>query len=353
MVGEKISAENEKHEEKNPWEKMAEDAPPFAGEAQEAEKPDKLYRGVTLTWDHFINSSYNVFEDDLYPPNAHRVDEKGRKTVGDGNEYGVYMTTNEKMVDAAYGRMALHGEGSALEHDVSLGNAVGRIREPKIFITYEIDPKKADIRRPFITQSLEGHYNNGFEGEEWIADVVPKEAYRVRSVGISGDFLHDPEAFDPDSKHLDDKITNRFEERKGHLEYFAETLLTAIPEHQRRTIGNDDKALFRDLFGDGGAVYAMPNAIKADTADGMAHYLLTVNSLNTPEKLDLRCLRTIEKYRKGLDKEASVADLVNLIQSDIDRRRQKLLEKGRNPNDTLFRDEEAILAQIRQKVSRQ
>ena len=59
------------------------------------------------------------------------------------------MTTNEKMVDAAYGKAALNGESNVLEHDVSLGNTVGRIREPKIYITYEIDPQKADVRQPF------------------------------------------------------------------------------------------------------------------------------------------------------------------------------------------------------------
>jgi len=346
MVGEKITAENEKHGEKNPWEKMAEEAPPFAGETREAKRPKELYRGVTLTWDHFINSTYNPLGgEDLYPPNAPKIDELGRKVVGDGNEYGVYMSTNEQMVDAAYGKLGINASGNPLAHDITLGRTIGRIREPKISITYKIDPKKVEIREPFNTF---GHYNNGFDGEEWIADVIPSNAYELRTVGISGDFLHAPDKFDPKRKNLEERIIRRFEERKKHLEFFAETILTAIPD-KRDDIGSTDRELFCELFGDNGAVYAIPNLIRTENAAEMTFYLLASNSRDVPNNLDLNLLRQIKKYEKSTGEDASIDVLSATIVSDIERRRKKRMEKGLPVDQMTFAKEQHLLDQIAYK----
>ncbi len=58
------------------------------------EKTKKLYRGINVSRNELKDSK--IFkQDDMYPFRELYVDEEGRKIVGDGNEYGIYMTDNK------------------------------------------------------------------------------------------------------------------------------------------------------------------------------------------------------------------------------------------------------------------
>jgi hypothetical protein len=50
---------------------------------------------------------------------------------------------------------------------------------PKCGIVVEVRTDNLPIRKPEISEVLKGVYNNGYEGDEWIADQVPKSQYRV------------------------------------------------------------------------------------------------------------------------------------------------------------------------------
>ncbi len=58
------------------------------------EKPKKLYRGINVSRSK-LNNSKIFQQDDMYPFHEPYVDEEGRNIVGDGNEYGIYMTDNK------------------------------------------------------------------------------------------------------------------------------------------------------------------------------------------------------------------------------------------------------------------
>ena len=70
------------------------------------EKPKVLYRGVTISYDLLKDFHFDGYP--LVPPNEPKIDAQGRKTVGDGNEYGVYMTDNFAMADYAYGNLMIN-----------------------------------------------------------------------------------------------------------------------------------------------------------------------------------------------------------------------------------------------------
>src|SRR6185369_6233412 len=55
--------------------------------------PDTLHRGVKLPYDEF---SPDALSSDLLP-GSDGVDENGNRVVLDGNEYGVYMSTNPQV----------------------------------------------------------------------------------------------------------------------------------------------------------------------------------------------------------------------------------------------------------------
>jgi len=55
---------------------------------------------------------------------------------------------------------------------------VNHITLPSCGIMVEIDTDGLEIRPPKIRSSLDGVYNNGFEGDEWIADEISPKHYR-------------------------------------------------------------------------------------------------------------------------------------------------------------------------------
>jgi hypothetical protein len=164
---------------------MNEEPVPFnSNELKEVKKapsrPDTLYRAFTVNPEDI---SLEMFTRPLVP-GTQAVDDPSR--IGDGNERGVYMSTNPYMVEKVYasgGRV----EGNFIETPryVDRGGQENGIVLPVCGVVLEVDTEGLDIREPKMVPALIGHYNNGFEGYEWIADEIPPEHYKLRSLVFS------------------------------------------------------------------------------------------------------------------------------------------------------------------------
>lgn len=150
--------------------------------------PNDLYRGVTIPVDSF---GEHIFGADLTPGGPPKHDAQGRRIVADGNEYGVYMTDNRDMAETSY---ASPRHGTPIPDSPQFhwrGSPQSVLEAPTVGVLYQIDPNWLwDLRAPFITSSLNGVYNNGFSGDEWIADSVPARHHRVVALRLGPDTLH-------------------------------------------------------------------------------------------------------------------------------------------------------------------
>lgn len=147
-----------------------------SGSNDETLKPEKLYRAFTVS----VNDlSLELLQKPLIPGSGVDLEQS---TMKDGNELGVYMTTNETMANTAYA----HSRDSIECPRYNSGYGVTNVVElPKCGVTVEIDTAGLDIRRPKITPRLMGVYNNGFDGDEWIADEIPPSNYKVVRLTLS------------------------------------------------------------------------------------------------------------------------------------------------------------------------
>lgn len=233
---------------------------PFAGDKANAEQnnetakpPKNVYRGMTMPYETFARLD---FESDLVPNEPPIIDEKGRKVVGDGNEYGVYMTDNEQLAIDTYGNPD-HNHGKTLGTVRLFGGENLTISEPSFGVIYKIDTENTDIHKPWITDYLKGHYNNGYQGEEWVSEHIPKENYEVSSITIGNDILHDKENMSNATK---EEIKARYEERKHHLERLCSDIGQSLPPELRFLPKRDLVKKLKEIYGDGGTAYENQSA---------------------------------------------------------------------------------------------
>ena len=134
------------------------------------QKPQTLYRAYRINPNDLEE---RIFSQTIVPMNASPED--STKTT-DGNELGVYMSTNQTMTEQAY---AISGKNSRLETErYNSGRGfMNHLEVPGLGVVLKIDTEGIEIREPEISDALKGHYNNGFEGREWIADEVPSTNY--------------------------------------------------------------------------------------------------------------------------------------------------------------------------------
>ena len=149
-------------------------------------KPKYLYRGVIVSEN--ILKTKPLFGVDLVPPNPPKYDEQGRKTVGDGNEYGVYMSDYKEVATNAYAAVRM-SDGTPLNSNVRIGDRFLKVAVPAVGIVYKISTDGLDVHKPWITSELKGHYNNGFMGDEWIAERIPVSNYVVEKVIVGEEIL--------------------------------------------------------------------------------------------------------------------------------------------------------------------
>ncbi len=188
----------------------------------EAKRPEKLYRAFTI---HPSNLTLELFKKPLQQGSG--LDPE-TKTRSDGNESGIYMTTNKSMADRAYAHSShlmkcpRYNSGRGIMDFIEL---------PNCGVTVEIDTAKLAIRKPKITPALTGVYNNGFSGEEWIADDIPPSSYKVSRLTLST-HSNDRDRLVVDVEHPDElepaisKIKTAYEEKLAAANKFVAFLNT-------------------------------------------------------------------------------------------------------------------------------
>ena len=215
----------------------------------ESEKPPKyLFRGITVPFETFSGLD---LDGDLVPNKPPIINERGRETVEDGNEYGVYMTDNEQMTKDVYGNPD-HKTGKEIGTIPLLFGDKIKITEPYIGVIYKIDTEGTDVHRPWISDALKGHYNNGYEGEEWVSLNLPKDSYEVSAITIGSDILHDKEDCTSKTK---EEITQRYAERRQHLERLYSDLGQSMPKDLKTLTPFMLKRRLKELYGDDGLAY--------------------------------------------------------------------------------------------------
>ena len=296
-------------------------------------KPAFLYRGISVSAEIFKELEIHG---DIEPAAPPKKNEEGKDIVSDGNEYGIYMTTNHTMAKDVYGNT--HHFGSTYNPEclfVDRYNNQQRLRYPKVGIVYEIDTRNLAIKKPWISKQLEGHYNNGYGGEEWITTtsetvkkhIIPKESYRITDIVVGYDLLNDQVKLDI-SNLSDEEIKSRvleiIERRKIGYELFLDQVHTFPPE-QRRKI-ESKMPIYKKLFNakDGLALYDYSECDITNIHDTISFLMQQVYQKDKTN-LDFESLDLLMKISM---KSKSTEQLPETIQSFIDEFNNKI----KNPN---------------------
>ncbi len=270
-------------------------------------KPSVLYRGIKVNYNSLQNFKFSGV--DLKVNYAPIIDQYGRKTVTDGNEYGVYMSDNLHMVTSAYGE--LHHDGLPIYNNLSIYNE--RIMIPSVAIIYQICTEGLDVRKPFISDQLKGHYNNGFQGDEWITDFVPADNYTLYRVRIGSDILHDAENIDlSKTDDISEQVKQKLEMRKYRLETFANAMEKMSPM-KRNAIGGDELNILKSIYGKNGLKYINEESLITSNVDGMLRYLMAKTFKQNESDIDFQTIR----YINGLKGQAiSIDSIIEILKND-------------------------------------
>ncbi len=270
-------------------------------------KPSVLYRGLKVDYNSLQDFEFSGV--DLRVNYAPIIDQYGRKTVIDGNEYGVYMSDNLSMVTSAYGN--LHHDGIPIHNNLTIYNE--RIMIPSVAVIYQINTDDLDIRKPFISDQLKGHYNNGFQGDEWIADIVPANNYTLYRVRIGADILHDAEDIDLlRTENISKQVKQKLEMRKYRLETFANAMERISPM-KRNAFGRDVLNILKSIYGKNGLKYINEDSLITNDVDGMTRYLTTKTFKQNESDIDFQTIR----YINGLKGQATNIDsIIEILKND-------------------------------------
>ena len=270
-------------------------------------KPSVLYRGIKVDYKSLQNFKFSGV--DLKVNYAPIIDQYGRRTVTDGNEYGVYMSDNLHMVTSAYGD--LHHDGLPIYNNLSICNE--RIKIPSVAVIYQISTEGLDVRKPFISDQLKGHYNNGIQGDEWITDFVPADNYTLYRVRIGADILHDAENIDlSKTDDISEQIKQKLEMRKYRLETFANAMERMSPM-KRNAIGRDELNILKSIYGKNGLKYINEDSLITSNVDGMLRYLVAKTFKQNESDIDFQTIR----YINGLKGQAiSIDSIIEILKND-------------------------------------
>lgn len=270
-------------------------------------KPSVLYRGLKVDYNSLQNFEFSGV--DLKVNYAPIIDQYGRKTVTDGNEYGVYMSDNLSMVTSAYGD--LHHDGIPIHNNLSIYNE--RIMIPSIAVIYQINTDGLDVRKPFISDQLKGHYNNGFQGDEWIADIIPANNYALYRVRIGADILHDAEDIDLlRIKNISEQVKQKLEMRKYRLETFANAMERMSPM-KRNVLGRDELSILKSIYGKNGLKYINEDSLLTSDVDGMLRYLVAKTFKQNESDIDFQTIR----YINGLKGQTiNIDSIIEILKND-------------------------------------
>lgn len=206
--------------------------------------PDTLYRGIVIPT---ADVSQRLITANLRPGTRKEMPD-GSVAVLDGNEYGVYMSDNPHMTEVAYASPRHNTDALDEYPDLKFGHGNNVLGEAKTGVLYEIDTRGLQVRKPttgFFLKS--GHYNNGFQGDEWIAEEIPSEKVSIKKLILGADALHVAEEWEPGRsayKILDAirAVREAREQRLGGLRLLGESLST-MPQWKRRDPHHVQKAI--------------------------------------------------------------------------------------------------------------
>lgn len=319
--------------------------------------PETLYRGVVIQYDKL--KDFKFYGVDLVPYGEPIIDENGRKLISDGNEFGIYMTDNPIMVSSAYG--SVHGVGTCLSREIKIGRSSEFIAIPDVGICYAINTNGMSVREPWISSVLMGHYNNGFDGHEYITDKIPSQNITVTRIQIGSDYLHEEELIDvTDIQKAEETTKKKLEDRKKRLvEFlkFAETL----PPQKRKFLGASEKRLFKDIYGENGVKYMKEDDIDLFHVEGILTQLLFTQYHNSPDNLDFQTLLYIEQLKDRLANSKnpnSINSLLELIQTDISSNLEKKAafikrknEEGEIANTAMFETKNLLFTNLSRQIT--
>ncbi len=170
---------------------------PFYDDNLTSTNPRFLYRGMKF----FTNQNMDyAFDQDIPMPTVLTTDENGMKCVMDGNEYGIYMSSNPE-VGTFYATPNFH-DASTIGKPIQLGMDRKTIGLPAVGILMRVNTQNVSIKEPKmgIMKSL---YNNNMPGKEWIATQnIPIANVMYQKIIIGPDLLHDAKVYDEVSPSL-------------------------------------------------------------------------------------------------------------------------------------------------------
>lgn len=302
---------------------------------------EKLYRGVCVDAGVFENLALGDKDIALnYEP---IINENGEKTVKDGNEYGVYMSDNKNMVEDAYGKVHTFGEAvSTVKYRGLDGGLPKSVTKPKVSVIYEIEPTNLpNLRKPKITSVLEGHYNNGFAGDEWICDYIPKENYSVTRICIGYDSLFESETIDVQGKSPKDiksLVEDEVSKREENLKEFA-SILETLPDLKRNNLKVD---IFKYLLGHENVAHLDVKNFKPETEEDKIKFLMASEYQNNGYNPAVDYLFDMKKRMENVKLNAGLSDVFNGLLAEINSR----LENNQFPNEkveTSFKDRKSMI----------
>ena len=284
------------------------------------EKPPILYRGVKIRYELLKN--YEFIGKEMKPPYPPQFDEEGRKIVGDGNEYGVYMTDYDIVARDAYAAVSIN-DGTPLNNTVMFGYDRSITMLPSVGIVYKINTNGLDVHIPRIASYLKGHYNNGMGGDEWIAESVPAENYSIDTVELGEDTLHKSEMLDVTNIELMKiELLRKIEQRKERLELF-EKKIEEIPRHERYILDSSKIETLKSIYKLNGIMDVNIDSFEPQTTSDYLKYLMAVTYSKNKENIDFNTLCYIQTLNRKLKKETSIYDVIEMINKDIENKDEK------------------------------
>lgn len=296
-------------------------------------RPDVLYRGIVVNVKDLFDMK---LEGELmYPFHKPLIDKYGRKTDADGNEYGIYMTTNLNMAEDAYGKPRMI-RGIKDNKNVTIDTPPIGVCLPQVGIIYEINTNELDIREPWLCEVFsKGHYNNGYSGVEWIADKIPADNYKIIKIAIGNDILHDSEIIDIKTSFNDEKedILDILSARKKKLKELESILVNVSPTRRANmTMYSSSISALRSLLKIGGLVDIGSNNIDTKMPKGLLDYALSKLYEKDGPKININKIEYIQGLKN--EKFSSNSELISYLENENKSNSKKIedyfLKHGKN-----------------------
>lgn len=175
---------------------------------------------------------------------------------------------------------------------------------------------------------MEGHYNNGYGGDEWICDYIPKENYSVARICIGYDSLFESETIDAHEKSAEDilkLVETEVGWREKCLKEFA-NILETLPETKRYNLKVD---VFKYLLGRENVARLDVKEFKPETENDKIKFLMASEYQNNGYNLAVDYLFDVKKKMETSKSNVNLSDVLNGLLAETSAR----LEKNQFPNE--------------------